>query len=465
MVRAEVGRKVDIVVTPTDDHRSYHVSSERIRRELGFVAGAHGAGRDRRSEGRVRRRQGAERDDRRPLLQHQAHAGAEAAMNGRRPGARTQSTRRAGAPAAPMRGAAGRGAAAAAGVGLPHTSASFSKQPADAAGAGQRAGAGGALPCQFVLMTSARMPSACAEHPPGGGWLGRSARPEIEPHRRPDHRGQSLVTITLAYARAVRAAGAAMRDTCFLFLLSDYIWPTARWPTCSPHEAGASGVLAGNFQVVAEEALRGAARAGRRRARRGGAAARDLMRWALGASASGDGRRHRRISARRTHAQANRLFWRVDADTLIGRFYLLHMIAIRPEVSDFEIGSALRLFVRSGDVPERHKVEVVTDSDEYLVVEMQPRAYHAGSVRCGGPGRRRLARGCRSGPPRGTARTQATRWCFMPARWRDEIARSVAEADALHCAGLPASVGAAATPSRSPYWVGAWRSIARRRRR
>jgi nucleoside-diphosphate-sugar epimerase len=39
MVRDEVGQKVDIVVTPTDDHRSYHVSSEKIRRELGFVAG------------------------------------------------------------------------------------------------------------------------------------------------------------------------------------------------------------------------------------------------------------------------------------------------------------------------------------------------------------------------------------------------------------------------------------------
>jgi nucleoside-diphosphate-sugar epimerase len=38
MVREEVGPKVDIVVTPTDDHRSYHVSSEKIRRDLGFVA-------------------------------------------------------------------------------------------------------------------------------------------------------------------------------------------------------------------------------------------------------------------------------------------------------------------------------------------------------------------------------------------------------------------------------------------
>lgn len=38
MVRQEVGPKVDIVVTPTDDHRSYHVSSERIRRDLGYLA-------------------------------------------------------------------------------------------------------------------------------------------------------------------------------------------------------------------------------------------------------------------------------------------------------------------------------------------------------------------------------------------------------------------------------------------
>lgn len=38
MVREEVGPKVDIVVTPTDDHRSYHVSSERIRSDLGYLA-------------------------------------------------------------------------------------------------------------------------------------------------------------------------------------------------------------------------------------------------------------------------------------------------------------------------------------------------------------------------------------------------------------------------------------------
>ena len=38
LVRDEVGRQVSISLTPTDDHRSYHISSDRIRTELGFVA-------------------------------------------------------------------------------------------------------------------------------------------------------------------------------------------------------------------------------------------------------------------------------------------------------------------------------------------------------------------------------------------------------------------------------------------
>jgi len=38
MVQNVVGNDVQIVTTPTDDNRSYHVSSEKIKRELGFVA-------------------------------------------------------------------------------------------------------------------------------------------------------------------------------------------------------------------------------------------------------------------------------------------------------------------------------------------------------------------------------------------------------------------------------------------
>ncbi|MEZ2251984.1 NAD-dependent epimerase/dehydratase family protein [Microcoleus sp.] len=37
MVRNVVGEQVEIVTTPTNDHRSYHISSEKIKQELGFV--------------------------------------------------------------------------------------------------------------------------------------------------------------------------------------------------------------------------------------------------------------------------------------------------------------------------------------------------------------------------------------------------------------------------------------------
>jgi nucleoside-diphosphate-sugar epimerase len=37
MVRSVVGEDVEIVTAPTDDNRSYHISSEKIKRELGFA--------------------------------------------------------------------------------------------------------------------------------------------------------------------------------------------------------------------------------------------------------------------------------------------------------------------------------------------------------------------------------------------------------------------------------------------
>ena len=36
IVQQGVGQDVEIATVPTDDHRSYHVSSDKIRRELGY---------------------------------------------------------------------------------------------------------------------------------------------------------------------------------------------------------------------------------------------------------------------------------------------------------------------------------------------------------------------------------------------------------------------------------------------
>src|SRR5262249_51379265 len=37
MIRTVVGHATEIVTTPTNDNRSYHISSEKIRRELGYT--------------------------------------------------------------------------------------------------------------------------------------------------------------------------------------------------------------------------------------------------------------------------------------------------------------------------------------------------------------------------------------------------------------------------------------------
>jgi hypothetical protein len=72
----------------------------------------------------------------------------------------------------------------------------------------------------------------------------------------------------------------------------------------------------------------------------------------------------------------NRLFWRVDNNTLIGRFYLMHMICIRPELTDFAIGASCDYSFVPEMCPSGNVV-TIGDSDEYLAIEVQPRDHEA----------------------------------------------------------------------------------------
>ena len=63
---------------------------------------------------------------------------------------------------------------------------------------------------------------------------------------------------------------------------------------------------------------------------------------------------------------------------MLGRFYLMHMLCVRPEVTDFIIGSSCDYSFIPEMCPSGN-VDAITDSDEYLVIEMQPRM-HEGEV-------------------------------------------------------------------------------------
>ena len=239
-----------------------------------------------------------------------------------------------------------------------------------------------ALPCTFVFLTSAQDAELIAEHP-GYRHLSAICRTEIVPVDDLITGDNHSTTITLAYERAMRAT-AAITDTCFLFLISDYLVADGSFRhVLACIREGASGVLAGNFQVTEEEA----APAFHSTFGSGDVALtlapRALAAWAL--------RHIHPVTAANTvnfplsHSlHSNRLFWRVDEDTLIGRFYLMHMIAIRPETPDFVIGASCDYSFIPELCPSGN-VAVLTDSDDYLVVELQPRQHERAFLRAGPP--------------------------------------------------------------------------------
>jgi hypothetical protein len=233
-----------------------------------------------------------------------------------------------------------------------------------------------------VFLTSQHDEAAFRRHPVGQA-LARLCEVEFSLIDDLITDGNHSTTITLAYARRIREAGDAMLDTAFLMLVSDYIVADGALATVFDRiAAGASGVMAGNFQIVAEDAvpvLR------RRLSHREGESIslhpRELLKLALPYI-------HPATSANIVNlpishnAHTNRLFWRVDDGTLLGRFYLMHMIGIRPEVTDFVVGASCDYSFIPEMCPSDN-VAIVNDSDDYLVVEMQPRDHEAHHLKWG----------------------------------------------------------------------------------
>lgn len=224
-------------------------------------------------------------------------------------------------------------------------------------------------PCTFVLMTRQRDAATITSHPL---WPLLEACCRIRIDLIDDLVSRSSSTVlTLAYARAIRTRGAAMADTCFLLLVSDYVVADGSLRNAAARIfAGASGVLAGNFQITVE--------GGRKRIldhadpldRVVSIASRDLVELAL--STLHPATIANTVDGPAAHdPSGNRLFWQVDERCMIGRFFLMHMIALRPEVTRFVVGAPSDY----GLIPElcpSGAVVAITDSDEYMTVECQP---------------------------------------------------------------------------------------------
>jgi hypothetical protein len=317
-----------------------------------------------------------------------------------------------------------------------------------------------AMPCRFVLLSSVADEPVIRSHP---AWqkLERHCVCEIRSIDDLITQGNHTATITLAFERALRQSGDAMRDTCFIFLMSDYLVADGSLKTVLDKiETGADAVLAGNFQIIAEDSAPLLRQRLDLDSHEIVLPPRDLVRWSLAhlhpatvANIVNFGLTH--------NAHINRLFWRVDENCLIGRFYLMHPIAIHPEVTDFVVGSSWDYSF----VPElcpSGNIAALTDSDDYLVVELQRRDYEWENLRPGPVVAAELAQSLAEWTTDYHRRNVAQTVVFHAADRPAELAQFVARSDAFVETVRQSLASPALSHRRHPYWVG---SIAVNRRR
>lgn len=225
------------------------------------------------------------------------------------------------------------------------------------------------LPFRVVALTSEEDRPLIRTHP---AWrrLEKICAADIEAIDDLITESNHSATMTLALARTMRSYGAAIVDTCFILWMSDYLSGDGSLAAVlRGFQTGVSGIFAGNFQIVAEDAIPSLRRSIERQSSVIAVTDRELLAWSL---------RHLHpatianfVDSRLSHnGHTNRLFWRIDDETIIGRFYLMHPIGVRPETADFEIGSSFDYSFIPEMCPSG-KILTLCDSDEYFVVEMQ----------------------------------------------------------------------------------------------
>ena len=309
-----------------------------------------------------------------------------------------------------------------------------------------------ALPCKFVFLTSARDAADLKDHA-AVHYLRSVCDVEISVIDDLITGDNYSTTITLAYARAVRAAGDAMLDTCFFFMISDYIVADGSLASVLQRmQAGYSGVVAGNFQVVeegAKESFFNTFDSGRPSMI---VRSRELMRWALD-------HLHPMTLANMVNfplchtTHTNRLFWSVDDNTLIGRFYLMHMICIRPEITNFIVGSSCDYSFIPEMCPSGN-VHVLTDSDDYLVVEMQKRSHERSLVRFGNVKQSLLAASLAEWATATHRKNAHSAVIFHASDLPPQLGQRVVESGA-YIDEIESSLPSPPSHRNHPYWIGA----------
>ncbi len=190
------------------------------------------------------------------------------------------------------------------------------------------------------------------------------------------------VTLTLAYARGIMDSGAAQTETYFVFMNSDFVLADGSLGFLrGKMREGCRCVMAPSLRVRAEEVAPTLAA----EVRDGILALppRQMVEMALQTL-------HATVVAKTVTQNFiqcttyNQLYWQVDRHTLLGRYFLIFMLAIKPEVPIGPVNS----YCDYGFVPElvpSGEFTILGDSDDLMMLELQPTAQEKHFLRCGTP--------------------------------------------------------------------------------
>jgi hypothetical protein len=190
------------------------------------------------------------------------------------------------------------------------------------------------------------------------------------------------VTLTLAYARPIIACGEDMLNTHFIFMNADFVLADGSLHSLSKHiHDGRSIVLGPSYRAVAEEVEPTLEALVDKTSSVLEIAPRDLVRLSLPHP-------HRTTTAKIMNQQVfcssspNQLFWQVDENTILGRYFLIFMLCLKPERVMHEVKSYCDYSFIPELCPSGDEV-AMGDSDDFFMLEMQSRTQETSMLRQG----------------------------------------------------------------------------------
>lgn len=237
------------------------------------------------------------------------------------------------------------------------------------------------FPCEFVFLTRAAEETRIRRHPTFAALVQicQCSFTAIDDIILPGMEGYSL---TRAFGRGIFDVGAKMTDTYFIFMNADFVVSDGAFETLLHHiRLGAHAIMAPSLRSVADETLPIVQEMSRDHPQTLIAPPRDLVAVALDhlhptATANV-------VGANISHnAATNQFFWWIDERTLLGHFFLLFMLCIRPE----RVLDRIEGFCDYAFVPElcpSGAVTIIDDSDQCFLLEIQARRQEINYLRFG----------------------------------------------------------------------------------